>query len=238
MKAVLRATFALAALFGIGGSATAGIVNGSFEDGFSGWNRIGSTSIRTITFGSGPTDGLQQALLSTAAGRPVADQSSIETFLGLTAGSLDTVSGGNPIHGSAISQTINVSAGAVLSFDFNFLTDEDTPGSFNDFAFWTLSDSANLLADTTSAFVFSPTVFSEETGYGTFSYTFTTGGTYLLGFGVMHEEDFGVDSGLLVDNVFATPEPSTLGMWGILGFAAAGGHWWRKRRAAALAVSG
>ncbi|WP_424102805.1 hypothetical protein [Moorena producens] len=42
------------------------IVNGSFETGdFTEWSTIGDTSIETAAFGSGPTDGDFQALLST-----------------------------------------------------------------------------------------------------------------------------------------------------------------------------
>lgn len=59
-----------------------------------------------------------------------------------------------------------------------------------------------VLADTeSSGFQLSATRFSEETGFRSFSHTFTTTGTYKLILGVLHAGDYRVPSGLLVDNV-------------------------------------
>lgn len=59
--------------------------------------------------------------------------------------------------------------------------------------------------------------FQNQTGYLPFTYTFTAGGTYLLGVGgVVDINDFDGDSGVLVDNVVITssssqiPEPSSI----------------------------
>ena len=56
------------------------------------------------------------------------------------------------------------------------------------------------LADTGfPTFVSSPTSFNEETGFHTFCFT-ATGGTDLIGIGVVDVSDTIVDSGVLVDN--------------------------------------
>ncbi|QEH39250.1 hypothetical protein OJF2_78650 (plasmid) [Aquisphaera giovannonii] len=48
--------------------STGSLTNGSFEEGdFAGFSTIGNASIVTSSFGSGPTDGRYQALLTTAA---------------------------------------------------------------------------------------------------------------------------------------------------------------------------
>ncbi|GGA04420.1 hypothetical protein CYANOKiyG1_16810 [Okeania sp. KiyG1] len=70
----------------------------------------------------------------------------------------------------------------------------------------------DVLADTNSSFMFSLASFFEETGYQSFSHTFSESGTYTLGFGVVDAGDTVVDSGLLIDNVELTsvPEPGLI----------------------------
>ncbi|NEO73259.1 PEP-CTERM sorting domain-containing protein [Moorena sp. SIO3H5] len=205
------------------------IVNGSFETGdFTEWLTIGDTSIETAGFGSGPTDGDFQALLTTGFGSvPVSD---IETFLGLTAGSLATIPNlpnvDTPTEGSAIQQTFTAHAGDVLSFDWNFITNEFTSsnsGRFNDFSFVSISQMVDGLADTDfPLFIESFTDFDEETGFQSFSYTFETSGTFSLGIGVLNEDDTDLDSGLLIDNVELTSVPEPASILGLLALGALG----------------
>ncbi|NEO82409.1 PEP-CTERM sorting domain-containing protein [Moorena sp. SIO4G3] len=206
------------------------IVNGSFETGdFTEWATIGDTSIQTAAFGSGPTDGDFQALLTTDFGSvPVSD---LETFLGLTAGSLATIPNlpnvDTPREGSAIQQTFTAHAGDVLTFDWNFLTNESTssfdPARFNDFSFVSIAKMVDGLADTNSPlFIDSLTPFFQETGFQSFSYTFETSGTFSLGLGVLDEDDEIVDSRLLIDNVELTPVPEPASILGLLALSALG----------------
>lgn len=206
------------------------IVNGSFETGdFTPWTTIGNTSIQTAAFGSGPTDGNFQALLSTGLFSPV-PVSDIETFLGLTAGSLATIPNlpnvETPTEGSAIQQTFTAYAGDVLTFDWNFLTDEFTSsnsGTFNDFSFVSIAQMVDGLADTNfPLFIDSLTPFDEETGFQSFSYTFETSGTFSLGLGVLDEDDTIFDSGLLIDNVQLTSVPEPASILGLLALGALG----------------
>jgi Ca2+-binding RTX toxin-like protein len=185
------------------------LVNEGFETGdFSNWTTTGNASIQTASFGVDPTEGNFQALISNGV-NSVSD-TSLETLLGLNSGDLDNLGNGNATEGSALQLLpITVEAGDVVTFDWNFLTGEGTPSSFNDFAFVSIS-SLSELGDTNSNFIFSNTIFPTETGYGTFTYQFETDGTFTVGIGVVDVGDTIVDSALLVDNlkVFSNPEPS------------------------------
>jgi hypothetical protein len=203
-------------------SASGVVLNGSFETGdFTDWTTTGDTSVQDLGFGVTPTDGNYQAALQTLADTTGTSAAGLESFLGLSSGTL-TNSGAT--EGSAILQIIEANTGDVLSFDYNFLTDE-VPGNsdFNDFAFFTLDNNLISLADTFSPDLFSPSFssFAEETGYKSFSYTLTSAGTYTLGFGVVDVDNTGggdtaVNSGLLVDNVRTTPVPEPMTIFGSL----------------------
>lgn len=193
------------------------VINGSFETGtFAGFNRIGVTTIETAAFGSGPTQGNFQALITNVEGSVTTPD--LEAFLGLTPGSLQNTNGG-----SAISQTFTTNTASVLTFDFNFLTNETAPPVFDDFSFFSLNNSVTTLAGRASATSPSNTntpIFEAESGFQTRSLLIPSAGTFNLGFGVVDVTDGIVDSGLLVENVQlqAIPEPSSI--FGLLTFAA------------------
>lgn len=187
----------------------AAILNGDFETGdFTGWEVLGRASVITSVFTDGVDKGNYYTRLRNDADTEdteIAD-SEIEFFLGLSSGKLDTLIQGNATQGSVIKQTVTAKVGEILSFDWNFLTNENTPSSaphFNDFAFFSINDEVFKLADTFSSFreLTLSSSFSKETGFGTYSYTIPVDGTYTLGFGVLHEYDSAVSSGLVVDNI-------------------------------------
>ena len=235
-------------VLGLPCASTAGIIlNGGFENGFTGWSTTGITSIQTAAFGSGPTEGTQDALMESGDGSGFTTAAGLASFLGLSAGVLQGIATDQVTGGSSIKQTLTVNAGDALTFHWNFLTNEATAlsggasSSFNDLAFVSISSggtgTATKLADTFSSFTSSFTTFAAETGFSTQSITFATGGTYTLGFGVVNVTDQFGDSGLLLDDVKVTPavsavpEPSTLvsasigvGLMG-LGYWC----WWRRR---------
>ncbi len=171
---------------------TTGDDNGGFETGdFTAWRTIGDTSIETAEFGVIPTQGDFQALLTTGTGS--LKDTTLENFLGLNPGDIDSIGDGDATEGSALRKTITVEAGDVLSFDFNFLTNERTPTLFNDFAFVSIvPNSLSELADTNSLF--------EEIDYDNFTFVFSEAGTYTVGIGVVDLQDTATDSSLLVDD--------------------------------------
>ncbi len=209
------------------GTAHAVVINPGFETGdLTGWDSIGGVSIVDSTFGSGPSEGTFQALLTTGTG--AVDVASLETFLGVTPGALSTFSGETVTQGSAIKQTVTVTPGETLSFDFNFLTDEiDAPLVINDFGFAIVNSTFDLLADTFSPLIPSLTIFDDETDFQTFlNGPLILGDTFTVAFGVVDVGDTAFDSALLVDATASTaiPEPATLSFLGIalvgVGFAA------------------
>ncbi|MEM6446844.1 MAG: PEP-CTERM sorting domain-containing protein [Cyanobacteria bacterium J06642_2] len=230
-RVVLAVTSGLALAASVNGVArAASLTNGGFETGdFTGWNTLGNASIQTAAFGSGPVEGTSQALVS-SGGSTVTD-AAIETALGLSAGTLDGISTGDANSGSVVYQTFTADAGETLSFDYNFLTNETTPTTFNDFAFISLT-STSLLEDTNSGFVSSPTSFSEETGFSAFSTKFSSSGTFTLAVGVLDVNDGIVDTAILVDNVNVVPEPASTAGLAIAGLAGVASYLRRRQKQA------
>lgn len=187
-------------------TSSIGIENGGFENDFKDWNTIGDTSIETEDLGIFPSEGTYQALITNGysdAGGSVID-SDLEEFLDLDPGSLDHLVHGDAIEGSFIKQTFTAEAGDVVSFDWNFLTNEHTPDTtFNDTAFLTLNGFAYELADTGAHFTHAAHVdqFEQQTGTQSLEFTIATAGTYTIGFGVVDVGDDSYDSGLVIDNV-------------------------------------
>lgn len=222
---VNRSTLTLGLLIQIGLSSLcvaspsyAAIINGGFETGdFTEWTKIGNTSIETAEFGSGPTEGNYEALVTNSSSSiSVPD---LETFLGLDLGSLNDLGNGITYNGSAIKQTFTANAGDVLTFDWNFLKKEEPDPIFNDFAFVSLnslSTLASLLKSSLVPFSDFEQQFERQTKFQTFSFTIPNTGTYTLGLGVANVTDTTGFSGLLVDNVSLEPIPEPSSVLGTL----------------------
>lgn len=140
-------------------------------------------------------------------------ESQLETFLGLNQGDLTGLNNGPVTSGSAISQSITVSAGATLTFDYNFLTNAPPPGTgpggllgaLDPFAFITsptLTDFVDNYYNYPATMAAAPagTGFLYQSGYNSFSETFANAGTYTLGIGVANVTTDTYSSGLLLDN--------------------------------------
>jgi hypothetical protein len=201
------------------------ITNGDFDTDFSGWETTGQTRVLD-----------SQAFLETcyfdAAGGGCNEDIRLTDFTGLQAFLATLPNDLNIKEGSAIKQEITANAGDILTFSWNFLTDEEPSDEYNDFAFFTLGNYFQILADTQSNDLgddfFSG--FNRSTGLKTFSYTLPTTGTYILGFGVVDvgpdDSSFAINSALQVDNIRGAastpvPEPLTiLGSLTAIGFGA------------------
>ena len=158
-----------------------------------------------------------------ARGQSAVPESQLETFLGLSQGDLTGLNNGPVMNGSAIMQTITVSAGSTLSFDYDFLTNAPPPatnplGALDPFAFITtptLTDFADNYYLYPTAMPAAPprTGFLYQTGYNSFSVTFMTGGTYSLGIGVADVTTDLFSSALLIDNMTLTSGTLTNGLF-------------------------
>lgn len=164
------------------------ILNGDFETGsLINWSSIGQASVSN-----------GQAIITNDYGS--APDSVVENFLNLNIGTLDgLVDPFKATTGSAIeSSAFEVKAGKIMSFNWEFITNEAVGSStYNDFSFFSIdslsdADPANayLLADTNGPF-----------GSQTSTYNFKADGYYQVGFGVMNQTDTVVTSQLLLDNV-------------------------------------
>lgn len=179
------------------------ISNGGFENGdLTGWSTTGKAMLETSDFGSEPSEGEYFAALSTQFNTvPGYD---IESFLNLPYGSLKSLGKGNIDEGSAIKTSFTAKAGDILSFDWNFMTNEKDStlvGDNKDFGFITLNSLPYNAADTSSSFKTSLTPFSDETGFKTLSIEIPVTGTYTLGLGVVNVGDPIYDSAFAIDNV-------------------------------------
>lgn len=197
---------------------SAAVLNGGFETGtLAGWSLTGAGSAQTAALGVTPPFGSYQGFIETT-GNATALAPTVAAALGVSGSAILGLGTGTPVNGTALSQAITVPAGAVLSFDWNFISDElNETATYNDFAFFTVSGSAYLLASrNSSTFSLSspPPGFDGQTGWSTSTYTFATAGTYTIGFGVLNVGDAGHNSGLLLDAV-TVPEPGVAALLGL-----------------------
>lgn len=178
-------TFGLVALSCFASPANAGTINNVTN-----WQ----------VFGSGSSSGNSVNLSTSNYDYNAGD---IASFLGISPTQLEDVAAYTATGGSAAKAMINAKAGDILNFDWFFQAGDYLP--FNDFSFWTISNTANLLADIVGVGNYGSTSGSQ-------SYTFGTTGTYTLGFGVLDSTDTALDSYVSVSNVTTTsvPEPATV----------------------------
>lgn len=157
--------------------------------------------------------------ITVSANAALVSDSALETFLGLAQGTLDGLgtpdpnNGGFPqdvTAGSAIKQDISGSAGGMLSFSWNFLSDEfDAGDGVFDLAFYSIDGVAYFLEDAEPAvlpapppFSASSTFFFDETGFSVETTVALSPGDHTIGFGVAHTQDEAVQAGLLIDSIF------------------------------------
>jgi hypothetical protein len=214
-----RSILFLAALCVLSGPSVsrAAVINGGFETGsVAGWTPIGASHTADATFGVTPTAGTYQGILE-STGNFTALAPAVVASLDVPGAAILALGAGTPVNGSGLSQDVTVAAGDTLTFDWNFATDElDETATFNDFCFFTVDGAAYLLASRNSSTFNTtspPAGFDGQTGWFTYGHTFTTAGTFKIGFGVFNVGDAGHNSVLLLDQVsLPVPEPTTLAL--------------------------
>jgi hypothetical protein len=175
------------------------VPNIGFEDrNLSRWESVGNVRVIADRFGVGPTEGARQAVLSSQDTSTT--RRGAERLLGLERFALNEVGNGRVIRASALARTFQVQAGDEITFDWNFLTSDN---SNRDFAFVTLNPQLGVqkLADVDQRLRPSSSDLARETGYRTFRQVFQEAATVTLGIGIAQVEDNTGESVLLVDNV-------------------------------------
>ncbi len=241
--------------------------NLSFETGkLTGWDVYGHAQAVDDSLGVNPTHGKYQAkILSSIPSDPPSPGLLPEDLASATGIDIEVINEWAaypegflepftpdmlPVHGSAIAQHVSLGAGAWISFDYHFLTNEGGPSqNHNDFSFAALLGPDGGLVD---GFVLANTWDTEVDGAASTPYAgllpppgyrsaqlFAGGlsGTHRLVFGVMdaHKdgEEASGESVLLIDNVHVVPLPAAvwpgLALLGAIIVPAA----WRRRRSAA-----
>lgn len=138
----------------------------------------------------------------------------LSEFLGVPTSALDV--GGFAYEGSAIKKTINVKAGDILQFTWDFSTNETLlatdpwRGSFLDYTFLLVNNQIIKLADTNNALVSSTSIFDKETGIQNYEYTFNNAGTQTIAFGLVDIDDFSVTSAVTIKGVSLKATPKSV----------------------------
>jgi len=191
---------ALAALALASGATHAQVVNGNFQNGLTGWTVTGDAAVNAgkLTLTTAFTD--EQDGAFNLSGTPAAWIGDVETAAGAAPLAFDLAFPDAAYEGTAVQQSINVSAGQFLSFSWQFATQET---GFLDHAFVVIDGSVFTLATRATA------------PGGIFSLPITQDGTVSLAFGVVDTGDVTGVSALSVSNVqlsAVVPEPAPAAM--------------------------
>lgn len=233
-----------------GASNAAPLQNGSFSSGnFTGWTTVGTTEVINCTddmrsmAGCLPDSDPFQAFLGTSATLslyglgfdPPVPAMNLATNLGTMLGALNALrqpgDEGNVVYGSAITQTFDVNAGDKVTFQWNFLSDEQSNPMGNDLAFVLIDDTPQLLGNSFTPSGPTTSPFLMETGFQSETFSFPTAGTHRIAFGVMDVNDALGASGLLIDNVQVVPVPEAH-TWVLMAAGLGAMSIWMRRKSA------
>ncbi len=169
---------------------TVPFLNPGFEADLSqGWESLGDVSRPAVDSSFAASSGSCYANLTSSG----ASRGDIELFLGVAFDSKYT-------NGSALRQSVQVTAGQTFSFDWKFLESESDSTYYNDAAFAISGASAQILSSASVA---------GATQEGRYEYTFQSSGEYVIGLAVFNAQDFSVHAVLKVDDFSLDGEAQT-----------------------------
>jgi hypothetical protein len=188
-------------------------------------HRIGIISTWLVLCASLLFLGASQALADGAV-----NAAQLESFVGVSDDDFLGLGNGNVYNGSALQTSFTALAGQTVSFQYDFLTNENPNGGLNlvnDFAFvnWstgTLTDFSDVASGTFSA---GAAGYAYQTGYQDYSFMVNSTGTFTLNIGVANVIDGMNDSALLIDDLMVNRAGTTNGNFGtgdFTGFLTAG----------------
>ncbi len=133
---------------------------------------------------------------------PVAE---LEAFFGTAPGAISAITPppyyDPAVEGSGIKDSFGFAVGDVISFDYNFMTDELSPDLADDYAFVSIGGHVALLDHVLGSPASVSYPYELETGYLSFSLEVLETGTLDFGIGIVDAYDGMVDSALLIDNI-------------------------------------
>jgi hypothetical protein len=238
----MKRFFTILALSVLTATSHAAIINGSFEQGMSGWEKVGLPNEANYLAKGTASDGQYSAVMKAFDTFPIlANGASISEFIGAAPGAFVGVepAKGASYDGAAIKQTFFANAGQTVSFDWRFGL-ELTPGATRNTVFYAVNGMPVSLLDTSLASNFSENtepfmpIFMTDLSYAEFyslvnvtqitniQFPILTSGFYTLAFGAISNNVGMNDSVLFIDNVKLigeVPEPTSLALFGIAGLA-------------------
>jgi hypothetical protein len=216
----------IAALIGFGSVVCHG--GATLTGDFSGFSTIGDTSMQASQLWTTTINSADGAGYTPLSGVSAVTTANLAGFEGVTTTALNNLAA--PIgvgEGSGLVQTLSLSAGATVTFTWDFKTAEDASGK--DYAFYTLHP-ANDMSSSLVTKIAGPAdatiplglgTFNHETGFQTKTITVPSTGNWLLGFGVADANNLlGTDSALVMSSMTVVPEPWA---WSLVSGLALGG---------------
>jgi hypothetical protein len=216
----------IAALIGFGSVVCHG--GATLTGDFGGFSTIGDTSMQgsqlwTTTLNATDVPPNNPPLSGVSA-VPTAN---LAAFEGVTTTALNALAAPSAVvEGSGLVQTLSLSAGATVTFTWDFKTAEDASGK--DYAFYTLHP-ANDMSSSLVTKIAGPAdantslglgTFNRETGFQTTTIPVPSTGSWVLGFGVADASSLGTDSALVISSLTGVPEPWA---WSLVSGLALGG---------------
>jgi hypothetical protein len=170
--------------------------------------------------GSVNTPGAGSANLSNDFGNfTVFGSPTLENYLGIPISVLDNF-GGEATEGSAIKAQQNFNAGDVISFNWDFATNEPATGYQNDYAFFMADGSVPGTNDL--SFIKLADVAGNNAS-NPFTYTFSKTDNYTIAIGIVDIVDYTRDSSIQISNANTQPVPEPLSILSSAGAVVFGG---------------